>query len=176
MHFTVQFFVIAIIVQLFASVRAQDNPCEGNIGQIIPDTERCYGYIICVLFNPYYFECPEGHIFSNNTNECLPGDTTTCQFFDLNALCAGRFFEAQPFPDEINNHLFIGCIRSVPEVMLCVNDRIFDRDINQCVDDIRMTSDLPSTTTEETGTEGPNPCFGVMNGKKFLNVDTIFML
>lgn len=155
--FIAKFLLFAIVIQVLSSVRAQDNPCDGNFGLKIADPRRCYGFIFCNINIPMYQDCQQGNIFDSLTRECLPGSSTTCQFFNFDAVCNGIFFGARPHPDEYNNQEFVGCIKSKPTVHVCNDDEIFDRETNKCID---------LTRTQTPPTEGPNPCLGVQGGIK----------
>ena len=177
--FIAKFLVIVIVIQLLSSARAQDNICEGNFGLRLPDPRRCYAYIFCNLNIPMFHECEEGKIFDSITRECLPGSRTTCQLFDFDAICAGLFFDARPHPDENNNKEFVGCIKSKPNIYVCIDDKFFDKESKECKSVERTSPEIPSgttpiitvtssTTTETPPTDQPNPCLGVQNGIKLL--------
>lgn len=164
MHSDLNHIFIVFIITL-SIARAQINPCDGSPGAIIPNPNNCHGFIMCLVTDPTYFDCPKGHVFSTQTLECLPGNRDTCELHDLEVICRGVFFQARPYPDDHDDRLFIGCIKSQPSIQTCNNDEFFDREINQC-DGFSRTTTLTNPTTTST-TENPpvNPCSGVQSGK-----------
>lgn len=160
--------MLLVLVINVLSAHGQNNLCDGLFGAILPDPSRCYGFIICLVSTPAFYECPSGHIFDVNTAECQPGNRNTCELINFQQICNGIFFSARPFPGD--DSLFVGCIKSQPSIMSCLDGEYFDTEFNECSDGIeRTTINVPSTTPLSTTTFVPpptNPCIGVQTGKK----------
>ncbi|KAG5670125.1 hypothetical protein PVAND_000407 [Polypedilum vanderplanki] len=159
---------ILIFLSITVLVKSQnENICDGHYGEVIPDPDRCDGFIMCVLSNPNYVDCPPRTVFSATKRQCVSGNPKTCVEYDFEAICNDVFFGARPFPDPEEKTLFIGCVRKYPNVMQCYENEIFDTDTNQCfyVEPPPTTTTTTTTTTLSTTTTlPPNPCFGVYNG------------
>lgn len=142
--------MIFIAATLIYDSQSQDNICDGHFGQLIPDPDRCYAYINCVLSTPQYYECPIGNIFVESQGQCLPGNRQTCQVHILDEICRGVFWSARPYPGDETGKIYVGCMMGEGTLFSCFENEIFNTEINECILDQITSSTVSSTQTTST--------------------------
>jgi hypothetical protein len=56
-----------------------NNPCQDTYAVILPDPNRCYGYVVCIAYRGTFVPCGRNRIFDPILEDCVPGDRNTCE-------------------------------------------------------------------------------------------------
>uniref|UniRef100_A0A182M3K3 Chitin-binding type-2 domain-containing protein n=1 Tax=Anopheles culicifacies TaxID=139723 RepID=A0A182M3K3_9DIPT len=110
-----------------------DRVCQGQLdGAVIEHPSLCGQFIKCRYGSAMVQSCPEGKIFRPDAQQCVPGNTTTCELDSIDRICIGKPND-RVYPHPTDCRSFIRCQNALAVEENCRPGTIFQPTNQSCV-------------------------------------------
>ncbi|XP_058832526.1 fibrillin-1-like [Topomyia yanbarensis] len=109
-----------------------DDYCLDRPDGVIPHPNRCDLFMLCSAGVTSVHSCPWGEILRPDMQFCAPGNSDTCEFTDIDAMCDGREGPViYPHPDDCT--LLVVCRDSQVTLEPCPEGKVLQPGTMSCV-------------------------------------------
>uniref|UniRef100_A0A182SYW6 Chitin-binding type-2 domain-containing protein n=1 Tax=Anopheles maculatus TaxID=74869 RepID=A0A182SYW6_9DIPT len=106
--------------------------CDDVRRRLVTNPMNCTQYIHCQSNPPQNHRCPQGTLFNDLYQDCLPGDTGSCTLESVGQdFCTSRTDGSYAHPYQCNR--FVSCVRQQMRLESCPPFFVFDAARAHCV-------------------------------------------